>query len=101
MKKERIKFTYRYSKDTEKLLIEGLKKFNISSLNNLIDKLIIDSLVRYPDEQKVMIKQLKELQDKLNKSQVEKGQSDSLLKQLKLAVKQDFDNKELLKKLIS
>ena len=37
---DRKKFTYRYDDETEKLLTEGLEKFNFSSLNKLIDKLM-------------------------------------------------------------
>ena len=49
---DRKKFTYRYDDKTEKLLIEGLKKFNLSSLNKLIDKLIVDALVPVPSGSK-------------------------------------------------
>ena len=37
--KDRKKFTYRCDDETEKLLSAGLGKFNLSSLNKLIDKL--------------------------------------------------------------
>jgi len=49
---DRKKFTYRYDDETEKLLTAGLGKFNLSSLNKLIDKIIVDALVRFPQDQK-------------------------------------------------
>jgi hypothetical protein len=49
-------FTYRYDDETEKLLSAGLNKFNLSSLNKLIDKLIVYALVRFPEEQKIIKK---------------------------------------------
>jgi hypothetical protein len=98
---DRKKFTYRYNTDTEKLLNEALKKYNLSSLNKLIDKLIVDALVAFPDEQKTLKHQVKESQDKFNKCTIEKGQVENKLNQLKLAIKQDFENKEVIKKLIA
>ena len=59
---DRKKFTYRYDEETEKLLSAGLLKFNLSSLNKLIDKLIVDALVRFPQEQKEMEQEIKDLQ---------------------------------------
>ncbi|MGA2406090.1 MAG: hypothetical protein ABSF81_04985 [Bacteroidales bacterium] len=56
---DRKKFTYRYNDETEKLLSSGLKKFNLSSLNKLIDKLIVDALVRFPEEQKAMRQEIR------------------------------------------
>jgi predicted transcriptional regulator len=69
---DRKKFTYRYDNETEKLLTAGLEKFNLSSLNKLIDKLIVDALVRFPQEQKTMKQEIKDLQDIFKKCQVEK-----------------------------
>jgi len=60
---DRKKFTYRYDDETEKLLSAGLEKFNLSSLNKLIDKLIVDALVRFPEEQKTMKQEIKDLKD--------------------------------------
>ena len=60
---DRKKFTYRYDDKTEKLLTEGLDKFNLSSLNKLIDKLIIDALVRFPHEQKEINQKITDLQE--------------------------------------
>jgi predicted transcriptional regulator len=57
----RKKFTYRYDVETEKLLSAGLNKFNLSSLNKLIDKLIVDALVRFPQEQKTMKQEIMDL----------------------------------------
>jgi hypothetical protein len=97
---DRKKFTYRYDDETEKLLTEGLKKFNLSSLNKLIDKLIVDALVRFPEQQKEMKEKLTDLQDSFKKCQVEKKQIEIQLAGLKAALKRDIENKETIKKLI-
>jgi predicted transcriptional regulator len=97
---DRKKFTYRYDDETEKLLTAGLEKFNLSSLNKLIDKLIVDALVRFPEEQKTMKQEIKDLQDSFKKCQVEKEQIEIHLTKLKAALKRDFENKEAIKKLI-
>ena len=97
---DRKKFTYRYDDETEKLLTEGLKKFNLSSLNKLIDKLIVDALVRFPEQQKEMKDKIKDLQDSFKKCQGEKEQIEIHLTRLKAALKIDIENKETIKKLI-
>jgi septal ring factor EnvC (AmiA/AmiB activator) len=97
---DRKKFTYRYDDKTEKLLDEGLKKFNLSSLNKLIDKLIVDALVRFPQDQKEMEQEIKDLQESLKKCQVEKEQTEVHLNRLKAALKRDIENKEIIHKLI-
>ena len=97
---DRKKFTYRYDDETEKLLTAGLGKFNLSSLNKLIDKLIVDALVRFPQDQKEMEQEIKDLQESLNKCQEEKEQTEIHLNRLKAALKRDIENKETIKKLI-
>lgn len=97
---DRKKFTYRYDEETEKLLTAGLNKFNLSSLNKLIDKLIVDALVRFPEEQKTMNQEIKDLQESLNKCKVEKEQTEIHLTRLKAALKRDIENKETINKLI-
>ena len=96
----RKKFTYRYDDETEKLLTEGLKKFNLSSLNKLIDKLIVDALVRFPEEQKTMKQEITELQEGLKKCKDEKEQIEIHLTRLKAALNRDIENKETIIKLI-
>jgi hypothetical protein len=97
---DRKKFTYRYDDETEKLLTEGLKKFNLSSLNKLIDKLIVDALVRFPQDQKEMKKEITELQESFKKCNTEKEQIEIHLNRLKAALKRDIENKETINKLI-
>jgi septal ring factor EnvC (AmiA/AmiB activator) len=97
---DRKKFTYRYDDETEKLLTAGLEKFNLSSLNKLIDKLIVDALVRFPEQQKEMKEKIKDLQDSFKKCQGEKEQIEIHLTRLKAALKMDIENKETIKKLI-
>jgi len=97
---DRKKFTYRYDDKTEKLLNEGLNKFNLSSLNKLIDKLIVDALVWFPQEQKEMEEKIKDIQESLNKCKVEKEQTEIHLTKLKAALKRDIENKETINKLI-
>ena len=97
---DRKKFTYRYDDKTEKLLTEGLDKYNLSSLNKLIDKLIIDALVRFPEQQKEMKEKIADLQESFKKCQGEKGQIEIHLTRLKAALKRDIENKETIKKLI-
>jgi hypothetical protein len=97
---DRKKFTYRYDDETEKLLTAGLEKFNLSSLNKLIDKLIVDALVRFPEQQKEMKEKIKDLQDSFKKCQEEKEQIEIHLTRLKAALKMDIENKETIKKLI-
>ena len=97
---DRKKFTYRYDDKTEKLLTAGLGKFNLSSLNKLIDKLIVDALVRFPEEQKEMNQEIKDLKDSFKKCQGEKEQIEIHLTRLKAALKRDIENKETIKKLI-
>ena len=96
----RKKFTYRYDDETEKLLTAGLVKFDLSSLNKLIAKLIVDALVRFPQEQKTMNQEIKDLQESLNKCKVEKEQTEIHLTRLKAALKRDIENKETINKLI-
>jgi len=97
---DRKKFTYRYDEETEKLLTAGLNKFNLSSLNKLIDKLIVDALVRFPEQQKEMKEKLTDLQESFKKCQEEKEQTEIHLNRLKAALKRDFENKETINKLI-
>jgi septal ring factor EnvC (AmiA/AmiB activator) len=97
---DRKKFTYRYDDETEKLLTEGLKKFNLSFLNKLIDKLIVDALVRFPQDQKEMKQEITDLQESFKKCQKEKEQIEIHLTRLKAALKRDIENKETIKKLI-
>ena len=97
---DRKKFTYRYDEETEKLLTAGLNKFNLSSLNKLIDKLIVDALVRFTQEQKEMEQEIKDRQESLNKCKVEKEQTEIHLTRLKAALKRDIENKETINKLI-
>jgi hypothetical protein len=97
---DRKKFTYRYDDETEKLLSAGLNKFNLSSLNKLIDKLIVDALVRFPEQQKEMKEKITDLQESFKKCQMEKEQIEIHLTRLKAALKRDIENKETIKKLI-
>jgi hypothetical protein len=96
----RKKFTYRYDDETEKLLLAGLEEFELSSLNKLIDKLIVDALVRYPQGVKEMGENIIELQESLDKSISEKNQIEKRLNRLKEALKRDIENKETINKLI-
>jgi len=96
----RKKFTYRYDEETEKLLSAGLNKFNLSSLNKLIDKLIVDAMVRFPQEQKEMKEKITDLQESFKKCQEEKEQSEIHLTSLKAALKRDIENRETINKLI-
>ena len=97
---DRKKFTYRYDDETEKLLSAGLEKFNLSSLNKLIDKLIVEALVRYPQGVKEMGEHLIELSESLDKCMAEKKQIEKSLNKLKEALKRDIENKETINKLI-
>jgi septal ring factor EnvC (AmiA/AmiB activator) len=97
---DRKKFTYRYDDETEKLLTEGLKEFNLSSLNKLIDKLITDALVRFPQDQEKMKQEIKDLQENFKKCQAEKEQTEIHLTRLKAALKRDIENRETIIKLI-
>ncbi len=97
---DRKKFTYRYDDKTEKLLNEGLNKFNLSSLNKLIDKLIVDALVRFPQDQKEMSQKITELQESLKKCKTEKERAEVHLNRIKAALKRDIENKETINKLI-
>lgn len=97
---DRKKFTYRYGDKTEKLLNEGLNKFNLSSLNKLIDKLIVNALVRFPQDQKEMNLEIKDLQESLKKCKVEKEQAEVHLNKIKAVLKRDIENKEIISKLI-
>ena len=97
---DRKKFTYRYDDKTEKLLNEGLNRFNLSSLNKLIDKLIVDAMVRFPQDQKEMNLEIKDLQENLKKCKVEKEQAEVHLNRIKAALKRDIENKETINKLI-
>ena len=94
------KFTYRYDDETEKLLTAGLEKFNLSSLNKLIDKLIVDALARFPQEQKELNHKITELQEALKNCKAEKEKIDICLTRLKSALKRDIENKETINKLI-
>ena len=69
-------------------------------MNKLIDKLIIDALVRFPQDQKEMKQEIKDLQESFKKCQGEKEQIEVHLTRLKAALKRDIENKEIIKKLI-
>jgi len=97
---DRKKFTYRYDDETEKLLTAGLEKFNLSSLNKLIDKLIVDALARFPQEQKELNHKITELQEALKNCKAEKEKIDIHLSRLKAALKRDIENRETIIKLI-
>lgn len=101
MESDRIKFTYRYSKETETLLTTALKRLGLTSLNKLIDKLILDALVELPKEQNRLKKEINSLKEELAANREEKEKFEKLFNSLKFAVKQDLENKELIKKLIS
>jgi hypothetical protein len=96
----RKKFTYRYDEKTEKMLNEGLKEFNLSSLNKLIDKLIAEALYIFPQDQKEMKQEIKDLQGKLKKCQGEKEKLEVQLYKLKEALRRDIENKKIINKLI-
>lgn len=98
---DRKKFTYRYDNETEKLLNEAFKKYKVTALNKLIDELILEALEKQPKEIQLLKKDLRNLQGKISTVQTEKRQIENQFEQLKLAVKQDFENKERIKKLIS
>ena len=97
---DRKKFTYRYDDETEKLLTEGLKKFNLSSLNKLIDKLIVDALLRLPEQLEKTEKAAWDIHESLIKCEKEKTQIEIKLNKLKDALKRDIENKEIINKLI-
>ena len=97
---DRKKFTYRYDDETEKLLMAEMEKSKFSSLNKLIDQLILDALVRFPDHLKEMNHEITELQEDLKKCQAEKEQTEINLNRLKEALKRDIENKETINKLI-
>jgi hypothetical protein len=97
---DRKKFTYRYDDKTEKLLNEGLKEFHLSSLNKLIDKTIIDALVRYPEHIREIEKSFEDLNNDFFKCMKEKKQIEIQLNKLKEALKRDIENKEIINKLI-
>ena len=97
---DRKKFTYRYDDETEKLLTAGLKKFNLSSLNKLIDKLIADALSRFPQDQKEMKQKITKLQEGLKKCMDEKEQTEIHLNRLKATLKREIENRETIIKLI-
>lgn len=101
MDNDRIKFTYRYNKTTEGLLTLALKKYGLTSLNKLIDLLIVEALINLPEEQKRLKKEIKTLNDEFDTLLEEKEKFEKLFNSLKLAVKQDFENKEKIKKLIN
>jgi cell division septum initiation protein DivIVA len=77
-----------------------LDKFNLSSLNKLIDKLIVDALVRLPEEKKEMKQEIKDLRESLNKCREEKEQTEIHLNRLKAALKKDIENKVTIDKLL-
>jgi len=97
---DRKKFTYRYDDETEKLLTAGLEKFNLSSLNKLIDKLIVDALVRLPEQLEKTEKAAWDIHESLIKCEKEKKQIEIKLNKLKEALKRDIENKEIISKLI-
>jgi len=97
---DRKKFTYRYDDETEKLLMAEMEKSKFSSLNKLIDQLILDALVRFPEHLKEMNHEITELQEDLKKCQAEKEQTEIHLNRLKAALKRDIENKETINKLM-
>jgi hypothetical protein len=97
---DRKKFTYRYDDETEKLLTAGLEKFNLSSLNKLIDKLIVDALVQLPEQLEKTQKAAWDIHESLFKCEKEKKQIEIKLNKLKDALKRDIENKETISKLI-
>ena len=97
---DRKKFTYRYDDETEKLLVAEMEKSKFSSLNKLIDQLILDALVRFPEHLKEMNHEITELREDLKKCQAENEQTEIHLNMLKAALKRDIENKEIINKLI-
>ena len=96
----RKKFTYRYDDETEKLLMAGLEKFKFSSLNKLIDKLIIDALILLPDQLEKNEKATWDIHESLVNCEKEKKHIEIQLNKLKDALKRDIENKEIINKLI-
>jgi benzoyl-CoA reductase/2-hydroxyglutaryl-CoA dehydratase subunit BcrC/BadD/HgdB len=66
----------------------------------LIDKLIVDALVRFPQEQKETKQEIKDLQENIKKCLAEKEQTEIHLNRLKAALKRDIENRETIIKLI-
>jgi hypothetical protein len=97
---DRKKFTYRYDDETEKLLMAGLEKFKFSSLNKLIDKLIIDALILLPDQLEKNEKAAWDIHESLVNCEKEKKHIEIQLNKLKDALKRDIENKEIINKLI-
>ena len=97
---DRKKFTYRYDDETEKLLMAGMKKFKVTSLNKLIDKLIVDALVHAPQRIEEFTKACEDMTNDFFECQKEKKRIEIQLNKLKEALKRDIENKEIIKKLI-
>jgi len=97
---DRKKFTYRYDDETEKLLMAGMKKFKVTSLNKLIDKLIVDALVHAPQRIEEFTKACEDMTNDFFECQKEKKRIEIQLNKLKEALKRDIENKEIINKLI-
>jgi len=97
---ERKKFTYRYDESIEKLLNDGLQKYGLSSINKLIDLLVIEAIEKQPKAISTLKNDIKKLQDQLKNTLGEKQKTEDQLNELKSCIKQDFENRQRIKDLI-
>ncbi len=97
MKEERIKFTYRYNSDIEDILKREMKRYNISSLNKLIDRLVLDATVNMPKTIKGMEKELSNARVLLQKVQREFEEVEEKYKELKELLIRESEIKEKIK----
>ncbi len=95
---ERRKFTYRYDEETEELLNKAMQNFGFSSMNKLIDKLIVDALVDLPKHISYNEKQITTLTNDLSNARKDKV---SILKEFKTLKELIIQEQEVKKKIES
>lgn len=85
---ESKKFTYRYNKDTENLLLKAEKSYMNKTLSGLINRLILEAVIELPAKINKLEKDKRELNEELNSLKNDYSRLEFQYNELKHLVKQ-------------
>ena len=98
---DRKKFTYRPDSDSDELLEQGLKKYNITSLNKLINLLVSKAMVEQPKEIQSLRKEITGLQKQLKEAEEDKNEIETEYNQIKALLLNIEKSADSIKSLLS
>jgi archaellum component FlaC len=98
---DRKKFTYRPDSETEELLEQGLRKYNLTALNKLINVLVKKAMVTQPEEIQDLKNKIRDLNTKMADLSGEKAAIKSKYDQVRSLYLNIENTKEEIKTLLS